>query len=48
MLFTFAVIIVLIAVVTIPGMRPPRGQNAAPLGWVSQQWLAEYRSSHPQ
>ena len=47
MLFTFGVVIVLIAVVTIPGMRLPRGLDAAPLGWMSQQWLAEHRASHP-
>jgi hypothetical protein len=47
MLFTFGVVIAVIAVVTIPGMRLPRGMNAAALGWMSQQWLAEYRASHP-
>jgi hypothetical protein len=46
MLFIVGAVIVLVAVVTIRSMRLPGGVNAAPLGWMSQQWLAEYRASH--
>jgi hypothetical protein len=46
MLFTVGVVIVLIAVVVIPSMRVPGGAKAAPLGWMSEQWLAEHRASH--
>jgi hypothetical protein len=46
MLFTIGVVIVLAAVVLIPRMRVPVGVNAAPLGWMSEQWLAEHRASH--
>jgi len=47
MLFTLGVAIVSIAVVILPRMRVPGGVHAARLGWMSQQWLAEYRASHP-
>jgi hypothetical protein len=46
MLFT-VVVVMLIVIVKIPAMRVPRRLNAASLGWMSQQWLAEYRASHP-
>ena len=46
MLFIVGVVIVLIAVVIIPRMRVPGGVNAAHLGWMSEQWLAEHRASH--
>ena len=45
MLFIVGVVIVLIAVVVLR-MRVPGGVNAANLGWMSQQWLAEHRASH--
>jgi hypothetical protein len=45
MLFIFGVVIVLIAVVVLR-MRVPGGVNAADLGWMSRQWLAEHRASH--
>ena len=44
MLLIVGLVIVLIAVVVIPRMRVP-GANAAPLGWMSEQWLAEHRAS---
>jgi hypothetical protein len=28
-------------------LRPGRGVDAAPLGWMSEQWLAEHRAMHP-
>jgi hypothetical protein len=46
MLFTAGVVIVLLAVVIIPRIRVPGGVNAANLGWLSEQWLAEQRRSH--
>jgi hypothetical protein len=46
MLFIVGAVIVLIAVVMIPKMRVPGGVNAANLGWMSEQWLAEHRASH--
>lgn len=47
MLFTIALILTLSAVVVIFRLRVPGGVNAAALGWMSEQWLAEYRASHP-
>jgi hypothetical protein len=45
MLLIVGVVIVLIAVVTIPRMRVPGGMNSANLGWMSEQWLIEHRAS---
>jgi hypothetical protein len=47
MLFIVGAMIVLIAVVIIARMRVPGGVNANTLGWMSEQWLAEHRVSHP-
>ena len=46
MLFIVGVIIALVAVGILPRMRVPGGVNAADLGWMSEQWLAEHRASH--
>ena len=46
MLFIVGLVIVSVAVVIIPRMRVPGGVNAAPFGWMSEQWLAEHRASH--
>jgi len=46
MLFIVGVIIVSAAVVILSRMRVPGGVNTAPLGWMSEQWLAEHRASH--
>jgi hypothetical protein len=46
MLFIVGLVIGSVAVVINPRMRVPGGVNAAPLGWVSAQWLAEHRASH--
>jgi hypothetical protein len=46
MLSILSVIIVLTAVVIILRMAVPGGVNAAKLGWMSEQWLAEHRASH--
>jgi hypothetical protein len=44
MLFIVGLGIALVAVVVIPRMRMP---GAAPLGSMSERWLAEHRASHP-
>jgi hypothetical protein len=46
MLFTVGLVIALFAVVILPRMRVRGGVNAADLGWMSEQWLAEHRSSY--
>ena len=46
MLFIVGLVVVSVAVVIIPRMRLPGGLNGAPLGWMSEQWLAEHRASH--
>ena len=46
MLFVVGVVIVSIAAVVIPRLRVPSGVDDAPLGWMSEQWLAEHRASH--
>ena len=46
MLFIVGLVIASIAVVIIPKMRVLGRVNRAPLGWMSEQWLAEHRASH--
>jgi hypothetical protein len=46
MLFIVCLVIVSVAVVILPRMRVPGRVNSAPLGWMSEQWLAEHRASH--
>ena len=46
MLFVAGAILVLIALVLIQRMQVGNGTNAHALGWMSQQWLDEYRASH--
>ena len=46
MLFVAGAIIVLIALVLVPEMQLGNRTNAHALGWMSQQWLKEYRASH--
>ena len=46
MLFIVGLVIVSVVVVILPRMRVPGSVNAAPLGWMSEQWLTEHRSSH--
>jgi hypothetical protein len=41
-----AIVVALIAFVVIPRIRVPGGVNAAHLGWMSEQWLAEHRASN--
>jgi len=47
MLFIVVGAVIVIALVIIPRMRVPGGVNANTLGWMSEQWLAEHRASHP-
>jgi hypothetical protein len=46
MLLIVGAVIALIAVVIIPRMRVPTGVHGSPLGWISEQWLAEQRATH--
>jgi hypothetical protein len=46
MLYIVGLVIVSVAVVIVSRMLGRGGKNAAPLGWMSEQWLAEYRASH--
>jgi len=45
MLFIAVVIVLGALVIIIPRIQPGR-VNAAPLGSMSEQWLAEHRASH--
>ncbi len=45
MLLIVGAVVVLTAAVLIPRMRLP-GMNARTLGWMSEQWLDNYRASH--
>lgn len=47
MLLIIGVLIMLTAVVIGSRLRVPGGVNPAKLGWMSDQWLADYRASHP-
>ena len=47
MLFIVGLVIVSVAVVILPSLRVPGRVNDVPLGWMSEQWLAEHRASHP-
>jgi hypothetical protein len=46
MLLLISVLVILTALVIIARTRVPGGVNAAHLGRMSEQWLAEYRASH--
>ena len=37
----------IVVIVVLTRMRVPGGVNAGALGRMSEQWLAEYRASHP-
>jgi hypothetical protein len=45
MLSIVFVVVVLVAVTIVRRMRVTGGVNAAHLGWMSEQWLAEHRAS---
>jgi len=46
MLFVAGAIILWIALVLVPRIQVGTGTNAHTLGWMSAQWLNEYRASH--
>jgi hypothetical protein len=46
MLFFIAAGISTVAILILAKMRAPGGANAAHLGSMSEQWLAEHRASH--
>ena len=46
MLFIVGTVIVFVAAAFLPRMPLPGGVNPSTLGWMSEQWLAEYRASH--
>ena len=46
MLFVAGAIVVLLALVLVPRLQVGNGLNAPSLGWMSDQWLNEYRASH--
>jgi len=46
MLLAILVLIAAAAVAIGSRLRVPGGVNPAKLGWMSEQWLAEYRGSH--
>ena len=47
MLLLIGVLITAIIVMSILRARSPAGVHGAHLGWMSEQWLAEYRAAHP-
>jgi hypothetical protein len=46
MLLTIGVLFTLTAGIIATRLHAPRGLHGAPLGWMSEQWLAEHRASH--
>jgi hypothetical protein len=46
MLLIIVVLIALTAIVISSRVRVPGRVNPAKLGWMSQQWLSDYRASH--
>jgi hypothetical protein len=47
MLLTFGAVVVLIAGVVLRRRRMAGSVNGSSLGWMSEQWLAEHRATHP-
>jgi hypothetical protein len=47
MLLIIGALILLVAAVIVQRVWASRTANEAGFGWVSEQWLAEYRASHP-
>jgi hypothetical protein len=45
MLFIVGLFMALIAFAVVPWMRVRGGVNAANLGWMSEEWLAQHRAS---
>lgn len=47
MLLTIGILAIVTLGVVLPRVRLPGYDDAAPLGWMSERWLAEHRASHP-
>lgn len=47
MLLILGMLLSLAALAAVVLLRVPGGVDAGTLGWMSEQWLAEYRASHP-
>ena len=47
MVFITGVVITLTVAVIVAAVRTRRYGYVAPIGWMSEQWLAEYRATHP-
>ena len=47
MLLIIGILITAIAVLSLLRIRAPGGVHTAHLGWMSEQWIAEYRAAHP-
>ena len=45
MLFVVGAIVVLLAFVLVPRIQVGNGSNVHALGWMSEQWLNDYRAS---
>ena len=45
MLLIFGLLIT-VAVLILSGSRFPRRRDSSHLGWMSEQWLNEYRAAH--
>jgi hypothetical protein len=46
MLLLTGLVIVVVAASVIPRLRVLGFANSAPLGWMSERWVAEHRISH--
>jgi hypothetical protein len=47
MLLIIGMLITAAAVTGALRARTPAGRHTAHLGWMSEQWLAEHRATHP-
>jgi hypothetical protein len=47
LLITIIVVLIAVLAVLVIVRRRTLGGGNTDLGWVSEQWLAEYRASHP-
>ncbi|HYU79564.1 MAG TPA: hypothetical protein VEK56_11305 [Vicinamibacterales bacterium] len=47
MLLIIGLLILLTTMVIAPKLQLLAGKKTVELGWMSQEWLAEHRASHP-
>jgi hypothetical protein len=47
-MLSIVVAVVLAGVLIASKMQLRSGMRAGDLGWMSEQWLAEYRAAHPE